>query len=375
MIHVKTLEKTQKGIRDFLDLPYQLYKNDKNWVPPLYGAMSRFLLGENNSLLCGEHQFFMAYDGEKPVARILAGVDERLNKRLSVKRGYISLFESQENIDYARAVLDAALAYLKELGMETVVGPNAPGFNDFSKGLLWEGYDGAPVIFNPYNPPFYHDFFLAYGFQKHRDHYAYWMHIEDFPVAEYQKLSAIAQNRFQFRVENIDPNKMDHEQLASQIAQVIGQAFPTELEMAPPTTEDIVSEIKNLCQYAESGLIVMAYAGSKPIGVTTVFPDLNTLLKVNRGRLFPFGWLTMLLGRKSVKVARCSMLFVSPEYQNKAVGVAMAVAACERAQELGIKSIEASTIDEENTQSILSVERMGAKRYRVYRQYEKTLIQ
>ena len=374
MIHVKALEKTQKGIRDFLDLPYRLYRKDPNWVPPLYAAQSRSLLGENNPLLVGEHQFFIAYEDERPVSRVLAGIDRRLNERLDEQRGYISLFETEENIDYARAVLDAALDYLRGLGMKRVIGPNTPGFNDFSKGLLAEGFDGAPVLFNPYNPPFYNDFFKEYGFAKHRDHYAYWLLLGDFPEDEFRKLGEMAQKRFQFHIKSVDPRRIDHQVLSDQMARVINEAFPADWELVPPTKGDIASEIKNFLNYTEPGLIVMAYANERPIGLMVTFPDYNLLLKTNQGRLFPFGWLTMLIGRKSLRVARCSMLFVSPDYQNKAVTVAMAVAAHQNIRKLGIKAIEASTIDETNIPSILSAERMGAKRYRVYRQYAKELL-
>lgn len=373
MIYVKEVPKTQKGIREFLDLSYRLYRKDHNWVPPLYGTVLRSLLGEHNPLLCGEHQFFMAYDGEKSVARVLAGVDTRLNERLGEKRGYISLFETEENLEYARAVLDAAVEYLHGLGMEKVVGPNTPGFNDFGKGLLQEGFDGRPVLFNPYNPPFYNDFLTAYGFVKHRDHFAYWLDLKDFPVDETQHLSEMAQKRFGFRVESIDIHKVRHDQLAAQIAQVVSEAFPPNWELVPPTVQDIVDEMKSLLSFSESGLIVMAFAQDRPVGVLVTFPDYNPLLKTNKGRMFPFGWFTMLFGRKTVRTARCVMLFVSPDFQNKAVTVALANVAYENARKLGYQAIEASTIDETNLPSILTTQRLGARRYRVYRTYEKEL--
>jgi GNAT superfamily N-acetyltransferase len=373
MLYVRTLENTPRGLRDFLDLPYALYKKDPNWVPPIYETLLRSLLGEENPLMSDEHRFFLAYRDNRPVARVLAGVDTRLNQQLNQKRGYISLFESEPSLDSARIVLDAATEYLKQLGMEIVVGPNSPSFNDFSKGLLWEGEEGAPVLFNPYNPPYYNEYFTALGFQKHRDHYAYWMRLSDFPVEECRGLSAMAQKRFQFRVENVYLRQTNLVETATDIAQVIGEAFPPEWELVTPTMEDVLSEMKSLIGYAEPGLMIMAYAGKRPIGVLLALRDYHRLLKPNHGRLFPFGWLSMLFGKKTIHLARFTMMFVSPDYHNKAVSVAMALAAYESAEKLGIEEIEASTIDETNLKSILSTERMGAHKYRTYRQYEKAL--
>ena len=371
MIRVEMLEKTKKGIRDFMDLPHRLYRNDPNWVPPMYGMQLRLLLGKNNPLLNGEHAFFMAYDDDRPVARVLAGVDERLNERIGERRGYISLFESENRMEYARAVLDAAVEYLRGLGMTRVVGPNTPGFDDFSKGLLFMGFDGPPMLFNPYNPPYYNDFFTEYGFIKHRDHYAYHLRLSEFPDHAYQGLSELAQKRFKFRVQHVDLLHADKGRLAAEVANVIGEAFPEDWELLPPTKSDILDEMQSLMQYTSTDLIVMAYAGERPVGILVCFPDYNRLLRKNRGRLFPFGWASLLFGR--VKAVRCSMMFVTPDFQNKAVNVAMTLSAYERAKTIGVEEVEASTIDETNLPSILATERTGATRYRVYRQYELCL--
>ncbi|MCE5344181.1 MAG: GNAT family N-acetyltransferase [Eubacteriales bacterium] len=371
MIHVATLEKTKKGIHDFMELPHRLYRGDLNWVPPMYGMQLKLLLGENNPLLSGEHAFFMAYEDDRPVARVLAGVDERLNKRIGEKRGYVSLFESENNLEYARAVLDAATTYLRGLGMTRVVGPNTPGFDDFSKGLLMQGFDGAPMLFNPYNPPYYNDFFTAYGFQKHRDHYAYHLLLRDFPVGDYHGLSDMAQKRFKFRVQHVDLRRGNARKLAGEVARVIDEAFPDEWELTPPTQSDILDEMKSLLRYTKTDLIVMAYAGERPVGILVCFPDYNRLLRGSRGKLFPLGWIRLAFGK--VNAVRCSMMFVTPDYQNKAVNVAMTLSAYERARSLGIDEVEASTIDETNLPSILATERTGASRYRVYRQYELAL--
>jgi len=64
---------------------------------------------------------------------------------------------------------------------------------------------------------------------------------------------------------------------------------------------------------------------------------------------------------------------VTPDFQNKAVNVAMTLSAYERAKTIGVEEVEASTIDETNLPSILATERTGATRYRVYRQYELCL--
>ncbi|HPF87448.1 MAG TPA: hypothetical protein PK537_05250 [Candidatus Limiplasma sp.] len=371
MIHVETLQKTPEGVRAFLALPKRLYRKDPYWVPPMKRMEMYHLIGDHNPWRNGPHSLFLAYDDERPVARVLAGVDERINERLGQKRGYIALFESENNMEYARAVLDAAVNYLKQLGMEIIIGPNEPGFDDYTEGLLYEGFDSLNSLFNPYNPPYYHEFFTAYGFTKYRDHRAYLLKISEFPAATYEKLSDMAQSRFGFRIALADLRPDHQETLARDVANMIAKALPSDSEITPPTIDDILSELKSLLRYTKADLLVTAYAGDRLVGVAVAFSDFSKLAKMINGRLFPFGWVARIFHK--VRTARCSMVFVAPDYHNKAVNAAMMLKMYQRANAIGIQAFEISAIDETNLQSALSLERAGAKHYRTYRQYQLKL--
>ena len=371
MIHVETLQKTPDGVRAFLALPKRLYRKDPFWVPPMKRMELHHLIGVHNPWRNGPHALFLAYDDERPVARVLAGVDERTNERLNQKRGYIALFESEENMEYARAVLDAATHYLRSLGMETVIGPSEPGFDDYTEGLLYEGFDSLNSLFNPYNPPYYHQFFTDYGFAKFRDHHAYLMKISEFPSATYEKLSDMAQKRFGFRVTAADLRPDNQETLARDVAKVIAKALPPDSEVNPPTIDDTLYELKSIIRYTKADLPVTAYAGDRLVGVAVAFSDYSKLAKMINGRLFPIGWVARIFHK--IRTARCSMVFVAPDYHNKAVNAAMMLTMVQRAKAIGIQAFEISAIDETNLQSVLSLERAGAKHTRTYRQYQMQL--
>ena len=371
MIHVETLQKTPEGVRAFLTLPKRLYRKDPYWVPPMKRMELHHLIGVHNPWRNGPHSLFLAYDDDRPVARVLAGVDERINERLHQKRGYIALFESEDNMEYARAVLDAAMHYLKSQGMETVIGPNEPGFDDYTEGLLFEGFDSLNSLFNPYNPPYYHRFFTEYGFTKYRDHRAYLLKTSEFPLAAYEKLSAMAQKRFGYRVAPAEIRPDNQEALARDVANMIAKALPADSEIYPPTVDDILYELKSLLRYTKADLPVTAYAGDRMVGVAVAFSDYSRLAKTINGRLFPIGWVAQIFHK--IRTARCSMVFVAPDFHNKAVNAAMMLQMVQRAKALGIQAFEISAIDETNLQSAISLEHAGAKHYRTYRQYQMKL--
>ena len=369
MIRVEILEPSRAGLRPFVKLPFMLYRDDPNWVPPLMGEQLKQLCQQAE----GPRRFFLVYDGEKPVARVMAGIDERLNERLNRKRGYLCLFECAQRPDYARTVLDAACAYLKEEGMEEVIGPAGPGPDDFSRGLLIQGYDGAPVLFNPYNPPYYAEYFEKCGFAKHRDFFAYFMRMDEFDQQNLEEIVPRAKQRFGFRVEHVALTKENRERVLQNAARVIREAFPAEWEVNVPTYGDVARVTHRLRRFFRPELALMAYAGNRPIGLVVGFPDYNQVFKRMKGRVLPIGWLKYLLGKGKIHGARCCMQFVVPEYQHKGVNTVMFYEAFLGAKAMGLQWVEGSTVDETSVSSIANTEKMASHLYRIYRQYEKSL--
>ncbi len=369
MIRVEILEQNRAALKPFVMLPFSLYKDDPNWVPPLIGEELKRLSRKSDDPC----RFFLVYDGEQPVARVMAGIDERLNERLNRKWGYISLFECAQKPDYARAVLDAACAYLREEGMEAVVGPAAGGPDGFSKGLLAEGFDGTPVLFNPYNPPYYCDYFEKCGFQKHRDHLAYFMRMNEYDPAAMEEIVHRAKQRFGFRVEHVTLTPENEQRTVQAIARVIREAFPPEWEMNVPTFGDVSEAVKTLKKFYRPEMFVMAYAGNRPIGLVAAFPDYNLVLKKMKGHVLPIGWISRLIWQGRIRGARCSMQFVVPEYQNRGVNLAMFHETFLGARQLGIQWAEGSMVDETSAPSIVNTQKMASHLYRTYREYEKNL--
>ena len=371
MIRVEILEQNRAALKPFVMLPFQLYKEDPNWVPPLIREQLRDLCDQQE----GPRRFFLVYDGETPVARVMAGIDERLNERLNRKSGFLSLFECAQRPDYARTILDAACGYLREQGMDSVIGPSPIGIDDFCKGLLVQGFDGPPVLFNPYNPPYYADYFEKCGFKKHRDHLAYFMRMDEFDQGVMEEIVPRAKKRFGFRVEHVLWTKENEERQLQNIGRVIREAFPPEWEWNVPTYGDLRREARRMRRYYRPELTVMAYAENRPIGLVLSFPDYNQVLKKMKGRMFPIGWLWYVFGRNKIHGCRCSLQFVVPEYQHKGVNTAMFYEAYLGAKALGIQWVEGSTVDETSVSSIANTEKMASHLYRVYRQYEKSLTE
>ena len=96
------------GRRDldaFIKLPFNLYRNDPNWVPPLlFRERQRFDLKTNPFLQHADAQLFLAHHDGQTVGRISAQVDHEHNGFHEERTGF---FGSEDDPDTARALLDA----------------------------------------------------------------------------------------------------------------------------------------------------------------------------------------------------------------------------------------------------------------------------
>ncbi|NLY37936.1 MAG: N-acetyltransferase, partial [Firmicutes bacterium] len=90
----------KKDRHDFITLPWRLYRDDPNWVPPLFQDMHNTLDPRKNALLrLGPYRFFLARRNGVTVGRLGVGMDLRLNQSKGENLSYITLFESVN--DYA----------------------------------------------------------------------------------------------------------------------------------------------------------------------------------------------------------------------------------------------------------------------------------
>lgn len=373
MLHVREIVPSHSTLREFVKLPLVLHKGNPNYIIPSIEQQVRGLLGRHNAIITnGVQTFLMAYDGEKPVGRLLAGIDFRTIQQTGKREGYISLFECIDDQNAADALFTAAVSFLKLNGITSVVGPNPTMFDDFGVGLLVQGFEEAPTFLSPYNPPYYASLFENAGFTKYRDHLSYTLPLDKLQDHRYESVLNRAGKRFGFRVENIDLKK-DLKGKSREFARILAESTPPEWNVITPTSETLYRELKRVQHLLWSDYVLEAYAGDRPIGLLLIIPDCNPMLRGLRGNMFPVGTFRMLFRRSYIKRLRTVMLYVVPEYQNKGVEALMISKAANAARQNGLKSAEASMINEKNMKMQLAIDKLGGSISKVYRQYHKEI--
>lgn len=369
---VRTVQ-TWRDRKAFVTLPWKIYRDDPNWIPPLLIDMYNTLDPKKNALLrLGPNRFFVVYKEGHPVGRIGVGIDRRLNEAKGVNLGYLTLFESIEDFDVARTLFDAGLNWLRLEGVETVTGPQSPSNGDDYRGLLIKGHDSAPVLLNSYNPQYYAGFFDQYGFIKDFDRNAYFFDISKGPPERLNRGVAMAQKRYGFKVRPINLKQLDKEVLV--MKKILDQSMPDWPDMIPPSMDELEAEVDKLKQLAVADFIIFIEGSEgEPAGFSVALPDYNQVLARMNGRLFPLGLLKFLWYRRKISGIRVFALFVTPYWRKRGVSAALYYHTMLNAYRMGYTYGEGSTIHEFNTKMNLELTKVGGDLYKIYRIYRLDL--
>ena len=363
---------SRSDLDQFIRFPYQFYKNDSNWVPPLRSEQwAQFNPKLNPMLAHCETQLFLLKQGRRVVGRCSAFIDRLAVAHWSEPIGLFGAFECIQDQGGAHLLLAAAREWLTERGMQAMRGPWS--FASQEWGLEIEGGHRPPVILAPHNPPYYVDYFAAFGLEKAKDLLAYLADLDEgyqFPE-RFLTLTEKIQARYGVTVRPVDMHQLEQEVIT--IMQLSNRSISDNWGYYPVTTAEAQAIARDLKPIINPQAVLIAEdAAGNPIGFAISLPDVNVLLKSMQGRLFPFGWVNMLLGLKKIRQYRMWALGVVPEFQGKAIDTLLYRATYDALIEK-LSCIEINYVLEDNHRMNNALLKMGVTPIRRYRVYEMAI--
>jgi hypothetical protein len=365
----------RRDLDSFIKLPFRLYRDDPNWVPPLlYTERHRFDPKTNPFLQHADAQLFLARRNGQVVGRISAQVDHEHNRFHQERAGFFGFFESEDDTETARALFRAVEDWLKERGMETIRGPLSFSINQ-EVGLLVDGYDMPPMIMMPYSRPYYGRLIEGAGFSKATDVYAWRYDAETVPPKARRAVDELRQ-RPDITIRTGDMSRFDEE--INTILDVFNSTWSGNWGFVPVTPAEASRMGKDLRMIADPNLAIIVEVKGDVAGVVLAVPNLNEAIRDLNGRLFPFGWAKLLWRLKvsRIKTGRLMILGVRKEYRTRRY-LAMAYLLCDevyrRSRERGFQWAEFSWTLEDNNAVNTIIRNVGCHVYKTYRIYEKLL--
>jgi len=360
-------------LKTFISVPWPIYRDDPNWVPPLKIERKGAFSPNHPYFLHARWKAWIAYQDSQPVGRISAQVDELYLECHDAHTGFFGLFEAVEDPAVFAALFDVAESWLKDQGMRTVLGPFSLGINQ-EIGCLVDGFDAPPYLMMGHAKPYYGGAIEARGYEKAEDVFAYVLREDMFALPEnIQRLLKRLSGKMKLR-------QVDRKNTASELEilrDIFNDAWSNNWGFVPFTEEEFSAVGKELFMITPADFTWIAETDGEPAAFMVLLPNLNEVIADLNGKLFPFGWARLLwrLKVRSPKTARIALMGVRQKHQNSRLGPALAFLTIQALYEPIMKrkhmtEIEMSWVLEKNHATRNIIERVGgvvSKRYRMYR--------
>jgi GNAT superfamily N-acetyltransferase len=377
--HVTSV-RSDADLSAFIALPWEVYRGDRNWVPPLVSERRSFLDRSQNPFF--EHaraEYFLAQRDGKVVGTIGAFTNDLYNEVHQENSGWFGFFEVLDDPQAARALLAAAESWARQAGHTRLLGPAQFSSND-EWGLLIQGFDDPPRLLMTYNPPRYQGYLEAVGFVKAMDMWAYRGRLDVFQSAADlpEKLLRVQDKllrRGKFRLRRADMKNFRSE--VEHVKRIYNTAWENNWGYVPMTEAEIDRLAEQLKPFVDPDLALFVEHEGRIVGFGLGLPDMNQPLRLAYPRpgepevftLAKLFWHWKV--RRSVEWVRMFAAGALPEYQGRGVAAIIFAEMARNALAKGFRMAEMSWILESNPKSFLNVEHAGGEIYKTYRIYEK----
>lgn len=341
------------------------------WVPPFKAEVRKLLDRRANPFFeHGEAEYFLAERGGEVVGRI-AAITNTLHNTLHHDRvAFFGFFECINDFPVAQALLDAASAWVKERGFDTIRGPMSFSVND-ECGLLIEGFNTPNTIMMPHNPPYYLTLLETAGFTKAKDLVCLEGGSLVAPVEAPERTARAVDlilKRYKLRIRPLDTRRFQAE--VDVVKDLYNRCWEANWGFVPMTEHEIDHLAAAFKPVVIPSLVPFVETDDgTPVAFGLALPDLNEALRPNRGGgMFPAS-LTMLLKLKLKRLTRARILLLGilPEWRGKGIDSALYHWIWTRAAERGIGWGEAGWLLEDNSAIIQGLMKAQFTHYKTYR--------
>lgn len=371
-IEIKIVQ-SKKDLMNFIKMPWDIYKDDPQWVPPLIMDRKKLLDKNKNPFFQhSEMELFLAYKDGKIVGRIAAITNENHNKFHEDNIGFFGFFESVNDFEVAQKLFEATENWIKEKGKNGLMGPMNPSTND-EAGLLVEGFDSPPFALMCHNPRYYMNLIEKVGYAKAKDLWAWYIDSDTANLNISEKMYRVADKtseKYGLTIRNINFKNMEEE--TKILREVYNNAWSKNWGFVPMTDDEFNHLAADMKQVADEDFVFIVEKDGKPVGFSLTLPNINeVLIKIKNGKLFPTGLFKLLFGMKKIKTVRVITLGIVKEYQFAGFSSVMIMKTIRTALDKGMKGGEMSWILEDNQAMNSPIESLGSKKHKIYRIYHK----
>jgi hypothetical protein len=300
--------------RAFINFPFKLYQYTSQWVPQFRSEMRKIFKPNYAFYNYGEAGFFLAEDENgETLGRLAVANNRRYNNFYDSQTAFFYYFEAVEDQTVAEGLFSLGFKWAKSRGLNHILGPK--GFTVLDGfGMLVKGFEHQPAFCQPYNLSYYPDMIEALGFTKVKDIYTGRISRETAIPEKFAKAASLVEERIGFSAPNIR-TKAELRAVIEDFKRLYNESLATPAGNPPLTDEDMDNMVSQLLWIADPRLVKLIYKDDQPVGWILGYPDIGKALQRTKGRLFPFGWLQVLLESKRTPWIDMNGIGIVEDYQ------------------------------------------------------------
>jgi len=362
---VETISST-RGMRDFLKLPFEIYRDDPNWVMPLNSEVRRTLDPNRNPyFLRSQIKLFVCHKNQEAIARMIVVTNPDHWDKFGEKAAFFGFFEAKQDAEAVQRLFESVESYCRSIGVEQIEGPFNP--NHYSELGLQTG--SKPAFFETYNPSYYPQLMEKIRFKPvYRILTRKNENVLNYVRQRYGEINLPANSgRFTLRHFNLKEMKNELER----IREVYNDAFSGNWHFLPLTRDEYLFSAKFLKLVTYPELITIVERHNEPVGILQCVLDINPLLLSMKGKVGPINYLNFLRGRKKTRELVIYAIGIKKAYQHTRVFKLLLDSICWIAQKY--QTVTTTWMSEDNLAAVRASEYLGLKPYKHFAIYQKLL--
>ena len=312
---------TDQDYRDFVNFPFKLYKNSKYWVSPIVAEELEMMDKKKNPVFKNaEAEYYLAISNNEIVGRIAAIVNWVEVKEQNKNKVRFGWYDVVDDIEVSRKLLEEVISFGKKRDLSYVEGP--VGFSNMDKaGLLTYGYDELNTMITWYHHPYQKEHLKRLKFKKQAEWVEYKIQIysEKEAPEKVKKFSDLIMRRYSLKSLNF--NSTNHiVPYIDEMFDLLNNTYNNLQTFVPIQKYQVEHYKERYLRYIHPDFIKSVVdKDGKLIAFAITMPSFSRALKKINGKLFPFGFIRILMAQKFNSRASLYLIGVHPEYRNKGV--------------------------------------------------------
>jgi hypothetical protein len=360
-------------VRAFLDLPFRLYRDVPQWVPPLASDAARMLDRRRHPFYQhSDAAFYLVLREGRAVGRIAVLDNRHYNEFNHERTAFFTLFESENDSDISEMLFDSAIKWARERELTKMVGPK--GFTALDgMGLLVRGFEHRPAFGIAYNPAYYAGLVECAGFRTQGELVSGYMSRQaPFPPRIHEVAEMVQRSRRGLTIQRFRTRR-ELRRIIPHLRELYNSSLGGTTGNTPLTDAEVNAMASQLEWFADPRLIKIVLKGDQPVGFLLAYPDISAAVQRSKGRFLPLGWADMLLELKRTCWVNINGAGIVEKYRGLG-GTALLFSEMHKSiVECGYEHADIVQIGVENERMQREMHSLGIDFYKAHRVYERAL--